>query len=542
LLPWILLAVVLLSAATIRFRLIDVPFERDEGEYAYAGQLMLHGVAPFKLAYNMKLPGTYAAYAASLAVFGESIAGARIGLVLVNGATIFFLFLLARKLFGAGAGVAAAAAFAFLSLSKSMLGPFGHATHFVVLPAVAGAWVLVPAVESGRRRLLAASGVLLGIAVLMKQTGFVFPLFALGWLGWTGLRGGGGPKRWLADSGALLLGILAPIAAMVAALAWAGVLDRFYFWVVRYASEYASLMSLGEGLQNLRETAADIASEHALILVLACAGLVVVAVPRFGILRRSFLLGFLALSLLGVCPGLYFRGHYFLLALPAVSLLVGAAYRGVETLASSARARAVAGAVVILACIEPVVAQADVYLRAPPDRVSHEIYGENPFPESIRVARYIRERTHPDDTVAVLGSEPQIYFYSGRRSATGYLYAYPLMELQPLAGAMQEEMIRQIEAARPAYVVFVRVATSWLVRSGSERMILAWADRYLSENYDFCGEAAIVGPDRTDYFWDERAPRPRGDYPGLMVFRRKGFAPAVPARPAEGSRPWPAKN
>jgi hypothetical protein len=38
--------------------------ERDEGEYAYAGQLMLQGIPPYQLAYTMKLPGPFAAYAA----------------------------------------------------------------------------------------------------------------------------------------------------------------------------------------------------------------------------------------------------------------------------------------------------------------------------------------------------------------------------------------------------------------------------------------------------------------------------------------------
>ena len=58
-----MLAVVILFFAVVRFRLRDVPLERDEGEYAYCGQLMLQGIPPYKLAYNMKLPGTYAAYA-----------------------------------------------------------------------------------------------------------------------------------------------------------------------------------------------------------------------------------------------------------------------------------------------------------------------------------------------------------------------------------------------------------------------------------------------------------------------------------------------
>jgi hypothetical protein len=53
----------------VRLKFADVPLERDEGEYAYAGQLILHGVPPYTLAYNMKFPGTYYAYAALMAVF-----------------------------------------------------------------------------------------------------------------------------------------------------------------------------------------------------------------------------------------------------------------------------------------------------------------------------------------------------------------------------------------------------------------------------------------------------------------------------------------
>ena len=33
----------------IRIRLLGIPLERDEGEYAYAGQLILQGVPPYKL-------------------------------------------------------------------------------------------------------------------------------------------------------------------------------------------------------------------------------------------------------------------------------------------------------------------------------------------------------------------------------------------------------------------------------------------------------------------------------------------------------------
>ena len=65
-------AVVILFFALIRFHLRECPLERDEGEYAYAGQLMLQGIPPYQLAYSMKLPGTFAAYAVILAIFGQT--------------------------------------------------------------------------------------------------------------------------------------------------------------------------------------------------------------------------------------------------------------------------------------------------------------------------------------------------------------------------------------------------------------------------------------------------------------------------------------
>src|SRR5208282_5762725 len=97
------LAVVLLAIiffGLIRYRLRDMPLERDEGEYAYSGQLLLQGIPPYKLAYNMKLPGIYLAYASMLAAFGETPGGIHLGLLLVNAAAVLLVYFLASALFG----------------------------------------------------------------------------------------------------------------------------------------------------------------------------------------------------------------------------------------------------------------------------------------------------------------------------------------------------------------------------------------------------------------------------------------------------------
>ena len=50
---WCALVVIVFALViAIRIRLWGFPLERDEGEYAYAGQLMLQGIPPSKLAYN----------------------------------------------------------------------------------------------------------------------------------------------------------------------------------------------------------------------------------------------------------------------------------------------------------------------------------------------------------------------------------------------------------------------------------------------------------------------------------------------------------
>jgi hypothetical protein len=77
----IALGAVIIFISFIRLRLINVPLERDEGEYAYFGKLILDGIAPYKEAYNMKLPGTYAMYALIMEFFGRNIYGIHLGLL-----------------------------------------------------------------------------------------------------------------------------------------------------------------------------------------------------------------------------------------------------------------------------------------------------------------------------------------------------------------------------------------------------------------------------------------------------------------------------
>src|SRR6184192_1911404 len=110
--PWIMLVLAIGFSASVRWRLRQMPLERDEGEFAYAGQLMLKGLPPYVGAYNQKFPGVTAAYAVIMSVFGQTASGIHLGVCLVNALTIVLIFLLARRLWDSIAGAAAAVTFA----------------------------------------------------------------------------------------------------------------------------------------------------------------------------------------------------------------------------------------------------------------------------------------------------------------------------------------------------------------------------------------------------------------------------------------------
>jgi hypothetical protein len=544
---WAAVSLVLVFAAAVRFRLRTMPLERDEGEYAYMGQLILQGVPPYQLAYTMKFPGTHAAYAVIMAAFGETAAGIHLGLLVVNSATIVLVFLLARRLLGAPAGVVACATYAILSLGWSVLGTAGHATHFVVLPALAGLLLLLAALDSGSSWTLGGSGLLLGLGVLMKQPGVAFVVFAGAYLAWDDLRRRRASwRRCLGRPCLLLLGAGIPLAVTCAILAFAGVLPRFWFWTVSYAGVYGSRRSLADGVVLLREALPLVLGSSWPLWVAAGIGLGALLGSRdHPPSTRPFLLGFSLFSFLAVCPGYHFRPHYFILLLPAVSLLCAVAARSGTQLLSAATgpnpalARAIPVLVFMGALLYSLGQQRQFLFHVSPGEVARQLYFPNPFAESVVIGNYLRTNSRADDRIAVLGSEPQVYFLSGRRSATGYIYTYGLTELQAHAGRMQQEMIEEIESAAPAFVVFVRIAQSWLQQGESEALIFRWARAYVPAHYQRVGVVELLPGRPTEYRWDEqaRAHDPESaDY--LLVYRRNSQRPsrARPDFPAVATR------
>jgi general stress protein CsbA len=510
----------------MRVRLLELPLDRDEGEYAYFGQLLLQGLPPYASAYNFKMPGIYAVYAVILAVLGQTPASIHVGLLIANALAIVLMFLVGRRLIGTLGGVAAAATYAALSLSPRLFSPSAYAEHFVVVPVLLGVVLLTTARARERLVTVYGAGALFGLAFLVKQSGGAFALFGLLWV----LADVQDARRRVTAGAVFVAGTLTPYVALCLAMLAAGVFSSFWFWTVRYAYHYGTAEPLARGVGNLWSASSTILATSYLAAVLAALGGSAVVWDadtrsRFTPIGLLLLCGLIATS-----AGLYFRNQYFILLLPAVALLAGVAVEAVTRRlaagASPVRRAALAVAVVAVPLLHLVYLERAILLSATPRQVGRALYGMNPFPEAIEIARYVKEHAAAGDRIAVVGSEPEIYFYAQRRGATGYIYTYALMEPQPYASRMQAEMIREIEAGDPRFVVFVRVWSSWLIRPESDQTIFRWFDEY-QKRFERIGVIDILSPGQTRYLWGEAAAAysPVTDR-WIAVYERRGAAAA----------------
>lgn len=527
----VLLCLTLLGIALVRARMLGLPLERDEGDYAYGAWRLLEGAAPYTEFYTQRLPGIYATYGAALALFGHASSSIRLALLLTNVATAALVYFTSRRLYSPYAGAVSAAAFGLLSFGANGQGLFANSEHFVVFWAMSSLCVLICFWDGQRAWPLFVAGLLAGIGITIKQHGVFFAAAGGIYVVAEYLRDKPVDARAARiAAAAFAAGVVVPYA-MVCAVVWLwwGNFSEFWYWTVSYASEYVS-QPPPDPFGNFMRKFAVISRPSPILWAVAGAsvfgGMWCVQVAR----RLPFVLGFAVCTAAAVSVGFYFRLHYFLQAFPLVALLAGAAFQALRALPGRPRAVLVLAAGVLGAGLaQPLVFEWDRIARMSMDEIARSTYGVNPFVESPVIAEYIRARSGPADSVLVMGSEPQIPFYAERRAATGHLYAYALMEPQPYALEMQKQWIADAEAARPAYIVTVSIQFSWLRRPDSHPLIFQWADQYVRSGYVQVGQIDVYADQPPIYAWSDagfaQPPAPRSKE-FIQVYRRLDIAPS----------------
>jgi hypothetical protein len=517
------LILLVLLAVAVRLRLLALPLERDEGEFAYNGQLILQGIPPFKLAFNMKMPGIYTAYAVIMAIFGESCSGIHFGFLLANLGTLALLFLLARRWLEPAAVPVCCSAYVLLSLSPAVLGPEGHATNLVVLCALGGLLLLLRARPTGRPILLFLSGLLFGLAFLCKQPGLFFGIFAAAVLVRDAMTTRPVPWRqcvrnliWLS------FGMGLPLAVTCLLLWNAGTFGRFWFWTIPYARVYGGLQSLPAGMDRLREFFESGCDRW--FYLTGTLGLLALFWRKARAERLFFFAALFICSFFATAAGLYFRGHYFILMLPVLCLLIGDFFVWLVDALGRTRWPWLRGATATLffaACAGMIWQHRAVWFELPLAQTCKAMYLAEGFVECQEIGNYIRSHSSPEDRVAVFGSEPEIYFYAQRHSVSGYIYMYDLVRDQPYAPAMQREFMNDVETLKPRFLVLTQVGTSWMPWPPATEPFMNWIKQYPFQFYHVIG---LAGVDQTNsaYFWDRESITKHMNTPtSVMLFRRK---------------------
>jgi Dolichyl-phosphate-mannose-protein mannosyltransferase len=526
---WWFTIAVLVFIGLVRLRLLNIPLERDEGEYAYSGQLMLQGIPPYKLAYNMKFPGTYAAYAFIMAIFGQTPASIHLGLLCVTTLTALLLFRIGLKLLDTTAGAIAATAYAMLAAAPSTMGLEAHATQFAALFATAGICTLLLAWKRMNSLWAVAGGLMFGLATLMKQHAALFCFWGLAVLAINHSSNSRFAKLRCVAS--FCAGAAIPFGLTCLILWRAGVFEQFWFWTVDYARQYVSITPLAKAPQNFLNgflEATTVGSFLIGLVATASLGLVWFDERLRGM--RWQLLSFGFVSFLTTCPGFFFRVHYFLLAIPAVALLAGCAISIISHLWRKHWPSSLLvfwpQCTLALMLILIIYDNHRVWFELTPEQTSRTIYGENPFPEAEAVAAFVRAHSPTNARIAILGSEPEIYFLSHRHSATGFIYTYALMEPQPFASQMQKQMIREIETNTPEFIVMVQFPVSWLKWDKSDQTIFKWWDDYKT-NYTVVGLTDEISRSETKYVWGAEAVSHYGPTRGnsILIYQRKNPLP-----------------
>lgn len=546
---WFLVLLLLLVLAfnfAVRWRLRDMPLERDEGEYAYAGQLILQGVLPYKIAFNMKFPGTYFMYALLMAIFGQSADGIHVGILLVTSLTALLLYFVGRELLSETGALIATAIYVCLAALPRAAGLAGHATHFVSLFVCTGIAAILMARKKGPILWWFLSGAAFGMAILMKQHAIFFPLFILVWFLWKQFR----KKPSQKPAFTVLLfcaGCALPFLVTAIGFACAGLWKPFIFWTFQYARQYVSMLPLGAAPGQFAAGFDPVFESGIWPWLFGIAGLICIwkKVEWKGPVELAALM-FLA-GIAAACPGFYFRNHYFLMAIPGLALLnavfiltvakalkdrLNRSQTGIRNPSGPGANRSAILIKWLPLCLTAFIVgdlllnNTNMWFEPTPLQLSRQLYGNNPFPESIPIANYLEDHTAPTDTIAVLGSEPEIFFLSHRHSTSGFIYLYSLTEPQPLAPQMQKEFMSQVETNRPKFVVSVNNAVSWysLILPVSLQYAAAvqnWWANY-STNYNLVGAVKIPADKPSQFSWNESALNTSdATNDDLLIYRRK---------------------
>ena len=505
---WAWFAAICVLALLLRAPIATIPLERDEGEYAYTAQRWLQGDLPYRDAFDQKPPGIFVVYALIEQVGGGGPTALHWGAQFYTLGTLAVLWLLGRRMSSAASGLAAAAFAAFMTTAPGVWGNAANTELFMLLPLTAALLAADRAVERDAPRWALATGACAALALLFKQMAITTVVFYAMFLAVRARR----RASAIALMGLGLVGILGVACAYFVAH---GAGPEFYDATIGYNLHYAARAPLADYPHHLWLNLLVVGASFWPFVILAAAQLTracwgsaatEAATARRTRQRTFWVAAWLAASLAGTASGGYFTPHYFMQTVPALALLAGMAVGETRLQPLGEPLRPFVQAAFVLGTIGVgILTNRWYYTSGDVAGKLARLYGDTPFADSPAVARFIRERSTPTDSVFVLGSEPQILYYADRRSATRYFYIYPLAGPYPNVRQRQEEAWREITHNQPRFVITVFLPKSFLGAAETPRDIVDRVRDLLDQSYQLVGVLGYTDSGGTEFATGARA-------------------------------------
>ncbi|MFI5172603.1 MAG: ArnT family glycosyltransferase [Chitinophagales bacterium] len=439
----------------IRLRYLNMPLERDEGEYAYAGQQLANGYAPFENAYNMKFPGTYYVFAFLFSLFRDSVLTIRIGFLIVHLLNTYFVFLISKNLMkNTRPAIFSACIYILLNSSFSSAGLLAKAEPLVVLFSLAGIFTILIANQSVKNKniLFLMSGILMGLAVLMKQNGIFFCIAGFAYIVFKN-------RLWLKHSILYGAGFSIPLILLLLVLLAGHTLDQFYYFAILYASEYSKQVNLHLGIYLFRKEFQKHLEHNLPAFLVSGAALITLFFSLVKTRKHFPLIIFFICSFLAISSGFYFRPHYFLLVYPAISIISGWLLFLIVKLSSKYLSFFPDIALSIM-LIFFVVVQTDFIFKDDSKTNLRKMFPWLPFYECKEIGENIKKITGESATIGMIGSEPQIAFYAQRQLSSGFMYIYPMLEDQKYSIEMVNLFLSEIEEKDPEIFIYSTIGAN----------------------------------------------------------------------------------
>jgi 4-amino-4-deoxy-L-arabinose transferase-like glycosyltransferase len=460
------LLLLLASAFAARWPFRQAVLIRDEGEYAYVGQQILHGAVPYRDVYNQKTPFVFYLLAAIQQLGGPSLEVLRLTTAIYGAITTLVVYRLARRLLGPLAAVGAALAFSVMTFDQCGIIHSASTEFFMLLWIALAVDLWYRGRSSARPGPFVLAGVAAGLAYQTKQTGLAVLVFFILERCWARWRHPGA-DRWrfatrdVAFTGLGFAGVLGVVVAFFAAQGALGPYvectwtNNWQYVGQRFEDPYSVAVLAGAVLTTVSRW--DV---H--LWLWGTAGLIVLARQLPAAAGGTLWLLLLLLVVAALGTGAPFVHYYEPLIVPlALGNGVVADWLGRRLIRPGQQLGIRAALVAGLALPYAWPALHWVNLMQMP-AVEREQLNRAfpPFGLAPRVAQYVAERTTPDECFLVIGSEPELYYYAERCACTRLVFTFPLTGPYTYAPRLQQELQRDWQEHHPRYVILVNTALS----------------------------------------------------------------------------------